>query len=248
MYIFGSKLIKKIYSDFREPNDTDWVTNDINDYNSNQLLSAKRSNRENEVYYIPCTPSREMTADEIYTLKFSHAIYDIHWEKTMSDIRFLQLKGCKLIPEFLKELRNFWEIKHNSKRCDFKVDESSFFDDNIKRKIPHDELHLIFNPNPSYKLIIDGVEPIEEKFLSLNPKQKDDIIWEEAFVIAIERYIENFPYRTAYKKSQRDLITRLHPIWMSDYIIINWNKFFTTKINYYEQYEENYKRRNSRKN
>ena len=101
MYIFGSNLIKKYFSDFREPNDKDWVTNDIAEFN------AVTSTRENEVYYIPCTPSREMSPDEIYTLKVSHAIYDIHWEKTMSDIRFLQLKGCNIIPEFFKELSVF---------------------------------------------------------------------------------------------------------------------------------------------
>ena len=130
MYLFGSKLIKKIYPDFREPNDSDWVTNDLSEYKSTKLLSAKRGNRENEIYYIPSTPDREMTADEIYTLKVSHAIYDIHWEKTMSDIRFLQLKGCKVIPELLKEFRDWWSVKHADKRCDFSVDEDSFFKDN----------------------------------------------------------------------------------------------------------------------
>ena len=233
MHLFGSKLIKKYFPDFRDPNDTDWVTNDITEYNN--MLSTK--SRYNEIYYIPSTPNREMTPDEIYTLKFSHAIYDIHWEKTMSDIRFLQIKGCKLIPQFLKDLREFWNIKHNQKRCDFNIEEDMFFKDNVKREIPHDELHLIFNPNPSYKLIVDKVKPSKDKFISLTTKQKDDIVWEEAYVIAIERYIKNFPFRTAYKKSQKDLITRLHPVWLADYIIINWNEFFTPKINYYEYYK-----------
>lgn len=240
MNLIGSQLIKKHFPDFREPNDTDWVTNDKEEYQNNIHLKTK----ENEIYYIPCVPSREMTPDEIYTLKVSHAIYDIHWEKTMSDIRFLQLKGCKLLPNFLKDLRQHWENTHTNKRCDFKKSEDEFFNDNVKRKIPHDDLHLIFNPNPSYKLIVDGIEPIENKFISLPTKQKDDVVWEEAFVIAIERYVNNFPWRTAYKKSQKDLVTRLHPIWLSDYIIINWNKFFTPKINYYEHY----KRTNSREN
>ena len=232
MYIFGSNLIKKYFSDFREPNDKDWVTNDIAEFN------AVTSTRENEVYYIPCTPSREMSPDEIYTLKVSHAIYDIHWEKTMSDIRFLQLKGCNIIPEFFKELREFWQIKHSNKRCDFSVKEDSFFNDNVSRKIPHDELHLIFNSNPSYKLIVDGIVPNENKFLYLSDGLKENVVLEEAFVISIERYIDNFPFRTAYKRAQRDLITRLHPIWLSDYIILNWNKFYTIKFNYYEYYNE----------
>jgi hypothetical protein len=67
---------------------------------------------------------------------------------------------------------------------------------------------------------------------------KENVVLEEAFVISIERYIDNFPFRTAYKRAQRDLITRLHPIWLSDYIILNWNKFYTIKFNYYEYYNE----------
>ena len=97
MYLFGSTLIKKIFPDFREPNDLDWVTNDKS--------KLKTSSRKEEYHYIPNTPDREMTADEIYTIKVSHAIYDIHWQKTMADIRFLQTKGCKLLPDFLIELR-----------------------------------------------------------------------------------------------------------------------------------------------
>ena len=87
MHLFGSHLIKKYYSDFRKPNDIDWVTNDESEMKKSII-------GEEEYYYIPFTPDREMTPDEIYTVKVSHAIYDIHWKKTMSDIRFLQMKGC----------------------------------------------------------------------------------------------------------------------------------------------------------
>ena len=32
MFLYGSQLSKKLFKDFRNPNDTDWVTNDINEY------------------------------------------------------------------------------------------------------------------------------------------------------------------------------------------------------------------------
>ena len=232
MYIFGSHLIKKIFPDFHTPNDTDWVTNDISE--------LKESSRENEYYYIPCTPNREMTADEIYTIKVSHAIYDIKWSKTMSDIRFLQNRGCKVDMDFLKKLREHWLGVHlnKNKRANFDILEDKFFSDNVKRKIPHDDLHKVFNPIPSYKLVVDGVKPNENKFINLNEKQKIDIAIEEACVIAIERYFPNMDYRMAYHTAQKDLVTRLHPIWLADYVILNWNKYFwTIKTNFYEIYE-----------
>jgi hypothetical protein len=232
MYIFGSRLIKKIFPEFREPKDHDWVTNDITEFNS------KVSTKDIEYYYITCTPNREMTADEIYTLKVSHAIYNIHWQKTMSDIRFLQIKGCKIIPEFLEDLRKHWSKVHNKKRCDFNKDGNTFFNDNVKREIEHDELHKLINPNPSYKLIVDGVKPDKYKFDKLQDWQKDDICFEEAYVIAIERFCDKLPPKKSYNMAQQILVTRLHPVWLADWVIQNWNKtFWITKNNYYETYK-----------
>lgn len=140
--------------------------------------------------------------------------------------------------KFLKELRSHWELKHNAKRCNFDKEEKTFFQDSVKRSIPHDELHKLFNPVPSYNLVVDGVKPDQEKFNNLSKSDKDNICWEEAWVIAIERFYGKLPYRTAYNKSQQALITRLHPIWLADYVIENWsNTFWTPKNNYYEIYE-----------
>jgi hypothetical protein len=235
MYIYGSTLIKKIFTDFRNPKDIDYVTNDIDKYNR-EISNIQPGT---ELHYIPCTPSREMSADEIYTLKVSHAIYDIHWQKTMSDIRFLQIKGCKIIPDFLQKLRLHWESVHtNKKRCDFDTEEQMFFKDKVKRITPHDDLHKIINPNPSYKFVVEGVKPIKDKFDRLPTLIKNDICFEEAYVIAIERFYSKLPFRIAYNRAQQALITRLHPIWLADWVILNWKDYFwTSKIDYYEIYE-----------
>jgi hypothetical protein len=235
MYIYGSTLIKKIFTDFRNPKDIDYVTNDIDKYNR-EISNIQPGT---ELHYIPCTPSREMSADEIYTLKVSHAIYDIHWRKTMSDIRFLQIKGCKIIPDFLQKLRLHWESVHtNKKRCDFDTEEQMFFKDKVKRITPHDDLHKIINPNPSYKFVVEGVKPIKDKFDRLPNLIKNDICFEEAYVISIERFYSKLPFRIAYNRAQQALITRLHPIWLADWVILNWKDYFwTSKIDYYEIYE-----------
>lgn len=242
MYLFGSQLAKKLFPDFRNPKDTDWVTNNFVEYYN----SISQKTKENEIYLIPCSPNREMTADELYTLKVSHAIYDINWTKTMSDIRFFQIKGCKIIKPFLIDLRTHWENIHKLKqqRTNFDIEEDIFFKDNVKRNIDHDELHKVFNINPSYKTVVDGVKPIESKFFRLSDQIKDDICFEEAWVIAIERFYDKFPYMKAYNMAQQALVTRLHPIWIADYIIENWNnKFWTNKTNYYDVYEESINRK-----
>lgn len=230
MFLYGSQLSKKIFNDFRNPKDIDWVTNDIEEYN----IAIKNKKIGEEIEFIPCSPNREMTADELYTLKFSHAIYDIHWQKTMSDIRFFQKKGCKIDYDYLIKLREFWKNKHSSKRCEF-TNIEIFFNDNVNREIQHDELHMILKNPPSYTYIVDGVIPDKEKFDKLEDEIKDNICFEEAYVIAFERFCKNFPPRTSYNKAQQALVTRLHPIWLADYVIENWNKkFWTIKDNYYD--------------
>jgi len=233
MYLFGSHLIKKYFDDFRKPNDIDWVTNDESEIKKSIV-------GEEEYYYIPFSPDREMTPDEIYTVKVSHAIYDIHWKKTMSDIRFLQIKGCKVIPDFLTKLREYWVTIHgDQKRTDFEVKPGKFFEDKVRRKINHDDMHQLLNPNPTYKKIINGEEvtPIPEKFLSLSDNDKKELMFEEAFVIAIERF-SNRPDKVAYHFSQQALVTRLHPVWLADFIILNWNKHYwiPTNSSFYKKY------------
>lgn len=231
MYLFGSHLIKKHFPDFRSPQDIDWVTNDL-DQMKESIVGKE------EFYYIPFSPNREMTPDEIYTIKVSHAIYDIHWKKTMSDIRFLQIKGCEVIPEFLTKLRQHWvEVHGDKRRTDFKTIPDNFFSDKVKREIDHDELHVLLNPNPTYKKFVDGVDPNQEKFLKLADDDKVEALFEEAFVISLERF-HNLPNRAAYHTAQQALVTRLHPIWISDIVIKNWNKYYwnSTKSKFYNNY------------
>jgi len=234
MYIFGSHLLKKYFPNFRNPNDTDYVTNSLDEFNENKVNLDSNT----ELYYIPMSPDREMTANELYTLKCSHAIYDIHWSKTMSDIRFMQLMGCEIDEMFFNELRQYWQTIHTNKRQDFNTDREQFFKDRVKRNIDHDELHLIFNQDPPYKKIIEGVAPKENLFNDLDYNEKIDICNEEAYVIACERFVDIYPPGKAYHEAQRSLVTKLHPIFISDFIIQNWSiEFWTTKNNYYEIYK-----------
>ena len=230
MYLFGSALIKKYFPDFREPNDLDYLSN----------KPVPRSNTKHVEYYtIPFAPNRELTANELYTLKVSHAIYDINWRKHMSDIRFLQIKGCKIEPEFLNDLRKFWLTIHTSKtytRQDFNKPEAVFFKDKVHRQVPHDELHLRINNTPAYCEIVDGVCPVEAKFTAST--NKDNIVLEEAYVIGIERFA-NTNYRDAYLKAQQILVTRLHPVFIADYVIENWYKFYTAPLQYKDIFNRN---------
>lgn len=223
-YLTGSRLVRKYFPDFREPVDIDWIVFDP-DHVAPTVVGVE------EFHYLPCSPHREMTPDELYTLKVSHAIYDISWSKVMSDIRFLQRKGCKLLPDFMPELRAFWEVKHEKrKRTDFNINPRDFFRDNIVRKVPHDDLHVMLNPSPSYLKILrpGSVSPQGGLFTQLTLDEQNDVLLEEAMVIALERFTDRNDPLTAYHYAQRALVTRLHPIWLADYVIERWSSSFWT--------------------
>lgn len=240
MILFGSHIIKNKYGDFRSPNDNDWYTTDPNE-------KLPTSNPKDEYYLMECMPDREPTMDEMLTLKVSHAIYDIKWQKTMSDIRFLQIKGHNIVPKLLSDLRNLWVKVHGEQhRTDFEVEAGKFFEDRVRRKINHDELHQLINPTPTYKkMITNEVTPNEELFRHMSNQDRTEVLFEEAFVLAIERF-SNLPDMTAYNKAQQLLVTRLHPVWLADEVINNWNKNYwtPTKSMFYKKYKEiknNYK-------
>jgi hypothetical protein len=234
MILFGSHIIKKVYDDFRKPNDRDWYTTDPN-------VQLPTSNTNDEYYLMECMPDREPTMDEMLTLKVSHSIYDIKWQKTMSDIRFLQIKGHKTIPELLSELRILWENVHGKQhRTDFEVEPGKFFDDRVKRKTNHDELHRLINPTPTYiGMIENGVTPNEDLFRNMPDIDRTEVLFEEAFVLAIERF-SHLPDMTAYNRAQNLLVTTLHPVWLADEVIKNWNRSYwtPTKSKFYKKYTE----------
>lgn len=230
MHIFGSTLVKKLFPDFREPRDKDFHV----------TIGETTVTRDSEIYYIPCAPDRELTADEIYTVKCSHAIRDIHWHKTMSDIRFLQIKGCKLIPTFYDDLKSFWvEIHGQEQRFDFEdTTQVTLFKD----KVEHDKLHELVKENdvPAYTMfVVDDVRPSKELFDMLSEDVKLSICREEGYVIALERYTRGNMPNVAYHKAQMDLITRLHPIWLAEYCIQNWNNIFLPKKEYRNHINKN---------
>lgn len=244
---FGSTLIKGYFSDFREPQDVDLLTSKPLSEEARLSLEkefSRKYGKKCEIYYLPICGNGKMSPDEIYTLKVSHAIYDINWRKHMSDIRFLQLKGCKVIPHLLQDLRTWWKTIHTDKkydRVDFNVDPATFFFDKVNRKHSHDDLHKIFNPHPSFELIVDegSIKPVEAKFNALDFETQLNVILEEAYVLGVERFYGLTSYRDSYIRVQQMLVTRLQPVWLADFTINNWGKFYTAPINFYKVYEQN---------
>jgi hypothetical protein len=98
----------------------------------------------------------------------------------------------------------------------------------------------MLNPVPTYlKMIVNDVNPSPDKFFTnLTEDERKEVLYEEAFVIAMER-LGSQPTRMAYSTAQQNLVTRLHPVWLADYVIEHWNDYYwnATNSKFYEQYK-----------
>lgn len=218
MLKIGSQAIKDNYPDFpRQCHDIDYAV-------SRKSLTSK-SKRGEEYFYIPFLDFGNdiINMDELYTLKISHGIRNINFGKHLHDIVFLKNKGHSIIPNLLDRLLIYWNVIHGIRRTpNFNQLNSDFFKDSVDRKYNHDQLHGLvkFGNQPMFELIkLDKTkaEPSEDLFNNLSIEQKYHVVLEEAYVIALERYVipKRYPYQIAFQNSMRDLITRLFPQWLA---------------------------------
>lgn len=225
--LIGSKALKHHFPDFpREPKDTDYICEekiigtDSKISPSSKLILDKYS----ELEICP--------ADVLYTLKVSHAFWNIHWEKTMSDIRFLQSKGFRKVNEDLfKELYRDCEDRYGKKNAYLKKSNEDFFKDSIKRKYIHDDLHkaMSFYDIPLYeKLKTDLSKAMVsyELFLNLSYEDKIRLCQEEIYVTALERFLIPNDFRlspfSAYLRACKLLIISMTKGWFPKFMVENW--------------------------
>ncbi len=237
MILIGSYAIQSHFRDFpRLPKDMDYAVFEITD--------EMKSNRNVEFLYNPVIGHEQGIASPnmLYTLKISHIVgWDIQWEKHMFDIQFLKEKGCKLDMDLFKQLYGFWNTIHKpNKRSDLDMTSDDFFNNALTTKYPHDYIHTILNPTPTYtKILKDGkdVDVSEEKFNQLSFEEKCDLVREEVEVMSWERY-QDLSFRIAYSKMLKKFTIHHAPIWEAIFIIENYIELHKNKRNHFKLINE----------
>ena len=247
--IAGSTAIKYFYPDFREPKDTDYISED----------NIKPTRAEENIWIPELQELIDRNKDEKYldpelslTLKCSHFGFDIKWTKHEFDILFLKKKGLKMDKELYKILAEGWKKFHGAKWATL-ADKSAkmFFADAVPRKFDHDGLHeVVANYDaPLYYQIRESensVKCLESKFNELSYEDKILLIKEEVYVTALERYliINDFKYSSAraYWQSLRKLVTTMSAGgakgWFKLFMIDNYeNLCHNTDNSYIEKFK-----------
>lgn len=234
MIVIGSTAIKYWFPDFyREPKDLDIVMPDGAGFNPILNMPNRIEQHVNpilEKYVFSMYPS----PDELYTLKCSHLFWPINQLKHITDVRFLQDKGCKLIEPLFTELYDYWTLVHGTRKTpNFQSTSDEFFDNFIDCPIDHETLHEEFAwyDKPLYhKILKDGceVEIDEQKFLKLSYDDQLKIVMEECGNLAFERWRDK-PAKVAYYRALNRMILALTPLWLAKFIIVNYNKLSPTE-------------------
>ena len=186
------------------------------------------------------------TPSAVYTIKMSHVVYDIKWDKTKLDILHLKNKGCVIIPDLYKALIEHWKIVHGNKDfLSLKQNKDDFFTDNVTYIYDHDYLHeLVAHPNkPMYtNCLRDGEQVLidKDKFFGMWFEDQVRMFREEIAVIACERWVLNpkfngkISWYRAHMYSVRKTVTTLTKGWASRFIVENLEHFVKPQYSYYK--------------
>jgi hypothetical protein len=247
MVTIGSTAIKHWYSDFkREPKDIDYAVEDSRKYKSspqieyleNPILYLEKYRK----YWVEADGRTYLNPEALLTLKMSHLFWDINWAKHMFDTQFLLGKGLKYDEELFFDLVEFWKEYHPKvRRSNLVMSKEEFFTNAINyNEHEHDFLHTLINPTPMYtRLLKDGaeVELDENKFHMLSFEERMEVVREEVYIMAYERF-KNLHYIMAFKKMLDKFIRSHAPVYMAIFAIENYIKLLKPKFNYIKQIED----------
>lgn len=176
------------------------------------------------------------TVDSCYTIKKSHLMYDINWQKHKHD--YIEMKfwyHAEIIPELFEALMEYWKQQNGNKKfLSLYKTKKDFFDDNVNYVYDHDELHkaVAFPDEPVYTLCLKDGEEVaidKSKFFNLSFDKQLRMFQEEISVIAAERWMipegRNYHWIKAYSLALHKTVTSLTKNWASLFIIDNLDWF-----------------------
>jgi hypothetical protein len=203
-------------------------------------------------------PSQET----LFQIKRSHANFDVHFMKTIMDVRAM-MKQWNITDPAAERQHNFYHARHDEAKARFgkrqeriklaKTNEAFFKGGEKLRTYVHDDLHraVASEDRPLFeKCKVDLESAFVSKDIFFNKftqEQRLNMAMEESMVIALEReYIPNrkegqLPTERMaldmYRKGMLKEIKDLSKGWFQDFMIDNILELEKPKWNYIERFE-----------
>lgn len=236
--ITGSVAAKHWIADFRYPKDIDILSSVYVKSQTPSELAIETQWNSVADRIIECNShSTFVDLNMLYTIKVSHAAWDIKWDKTIHDVTFLKSRGAKIDhSDILDALIDHWTTVHGCKKVNLNQMNDSFFTRHVKRIIDHDELHaIIANGSPMHeKIRLDKDRPMcsVDLWNSLSYRDQVKTAREEMMVIAIERYLTGIKHSdimVALCKSYRNLVLSMTRGWFNLFLIENRSEILSDR-------------------
>jgi len=191
--IIGSTATYHWFNDARKPKDLDLLTpaKIVGNHGDICVIDAQ--------WHDACEAIMKASTDKVFadpnvllTLKMSHAHWNIHHDKTLFDIKFLQDKGAVVNEELYGRLVKVWTQVHGKKHVPVNKPMAEFFADAVPRAFDHEWLHkqVAFHERPLHERIrkdMTNVRCHKDLWDTLTFDEKCECALEEILVTAIER-------------------------------------------------------------
>jgi hypothetical protein len=236
--IIGSTAMRHWFPDFREPKDLDLLTpHDVKV--SKPGVIETQWHREAEFLIKSSKDSVFADPDLLFSIKVSHAHWNIHWDKTMYDIEFLKRKNAVLDMEIYNRLIPVWEEIHGKKKVNMRQQVDAFFNDAVKREYDHEMLHelVAFYDKPLHERLRRDHSTAwcdKDLFDALSDDDKARCALEEILATAIERgrlndYSNKIEKMVAVNKAHFQLCTSMTKGWFARFLILNKFELITRR-------------------
>lgn len=192
-----------------------------------------------------------LSLEYLLLTKKSHLIYPVHFEKNIADYELLKtilgdFEKDVLMNEYFQLRRDEAQNRYKQRTPKLNVSTEDFFSSklNVPHYFVHDDIHEVMahNDEPIYKKMQPDSSSAwcaKDLFLQLSYDYQLQSVQEEAYVIALERYIipqygDNWSnYKESYLKALKRICTTLTSGWFREFAIENYNECV-------KRYDENF--------
>jgi hypothetical protein len=148
--------------------------------------------------------------------------------------------------DLLEDLTVKTKEKYGDKTPKLNKNKKEFFDDYVTKIYDHDDIHLwtCYYDRPIFEKLKSNKETVwckKSKWDLLTHEDKIRCVREEAFVIAIERFLlvkNRYPPKFAFMNAVTRICTTLCSGWFRDFAIDNWVEITNCDYNFWEIFNE----------
>lgn len=259
MFLTGSRALNFWYpDDFPIKSETDWDVVSDSPIKATSIIDVSPDGLKtfeicdfyatNETIETPVGKANIVSPKCLMLFKRSHLHRPLDFKKHIRHYHFLKSRINDLDEAYynlLEERTRLTKEKYGDRVPSLRKSKKDFFDDYVTKKYEHDDIHYAtcYGERPIYEELQTNSENVwcsRKLWDDLPHEKKVNCIREEAFVIAIERFLipkKGYPAKFAFNNAIEKICTTLTSGYFRDFAIENWSEIVNCDYNFVERFE-----------